>query len=163
MSHQSVTCRRGYLLWLTAVVLIAISGFGQTEPDPWLILVSGEKGFINAHRTRQNLVSAFGASNVVDQDVDVGEGETVPGTVLFPKDPKLPIEILWKDPDKKTQPSLPRLRGARAAGKPCTTFRWGRLLKIWSALTVGRSTYLVLGRTIPGQSCHGIRGRLRQN
>jgi hypothetical protein len=60
------------------------------------------------------LVRAFGASNVVDQDVDVGEGETEPGTVVFSKDAPRSIEILWKDPDKKTKPSSATISGKRS-------------------------------------------------
>jgi hypothetical protein len=62
-------------------------GFGQAAPDPWLILDSGERGPINVHTTREDLVRTFGAANVVDQDVDIDEGEIVVGTFLFPKDP----------------------------------------------------------------------------
>jgi hypothetical protein len=56
LSDQSLTCRSGYLLSLTAVALVAISGFGQAEPDPWLILVSGEKGSINAKALDRDIV-----------------------------------------------------------------------------------------------------------
>jgi hypothetical protein len=91
--------------------LVTMLGSGQASADPWLILASGEKGPINAQTTRQDLVRAYGASNVVDQDVDVGEGETEPGTVVFPKDAQRSIEILWKDPDKKTEPSSATISG----------------------------------------------------
>ena len=65
-SNQPATCRRGYLLWLTAVVLIAISGFGQAEPVPWLILVSGEKGSINAHTNINILIDNIGCPECAD-------------------------------------------------------------------------------------------------
>ena len=68
-----------------SVVLMAasISAFGQTAPGPWLILATGERGSINAHTTREDLVRAYGAANVVDQHADVGEGEIEPATFLF--------------------------------------------------------------------------------
>lgn len=53
----------------------------------------------------------YGASNVVDQDADVGEGEIEPETVLFPKDPARRIEILWKNPDKRAEPASASIRG----------------------------------------------------
>jgi hypothetical protein len=106
---QSLTfLRRGCLLWLVVVLLVAISALGQAVSDPWLILASGEKGLINAHTTRGDLVRAYGASNVVDRD---GEGETEAGTVVFPQDPQRSIEILWKDPEKKAEPSCLTISG----------------------------------------------------
>ena len=82
----------------------SLSAFGQADSDPWLILASGEKGSINAHTTRKDLVRLYGASNVTDEDVDIGEGEMQSATLLFPNDSELKIEILWKDPDTKTEP-----------------------------------------------------------
>ncbi len=94
-----------------------IVGFSQYMPDPWLIIASSEKGAINGHTTRADLVRAYGKANVIDQDVDVGEGETEPGTIVFPKDPKRSIEILWKDPDKKTQPAAAQIEGKASLWK----------------------------------------------
>jgi hypothetical protein len=100
---------------LAGVVFLAtILGSGLAESDPWLILTSGEKGAINAHTTRQDLVRVYGASNVVDQDVDIGEGEMQSATFLFPKDPERQIEILWKDPDTKAAPESAGILGKKS-------------------------------------------------
>jgi len=115
-----------------------MSGFGQAKPDPWLILVSGESAPINAHTTRQDLVRAYGAPNVVDQDIDVGEGETQPGTVVFPKDPARLIEIVWRDPDKKTQPSFAQIQGSTSRWKAAHSVSLGTSLKEMEHLN-GRS------------------------
>ncbi|MGB6383621.1 MAG: hypothetical protein WBE45_04670 [Terriglobales bacterium] len=88
--------------------------FGQAQVDPWLILASGEKGTINSHTTRKDLVRTYGAANVVDQDVDIGEGEMQSGTFLFPEDPQRQIEILWKDPDHKTAPESAQILGKKS-------------------------------------------------
>jgi len=85
--------------------------FSQATTDPWLILATGAKGVINIHTTREQLVRLYGASNVVDQDADVGEGEIEPETVLFPKDPKRRIGIFWKNPDKRAEPASASIRG----------------------------------------------------
>jgi hypothetical protein len=94
--------------------LVTALGFGQAAPDPWLISASGEKGSISAHTTRQDLVRMYGASNVVDQDVDIGEGEMQPGTFLFSKDSERQIVILWKDPESKTAPESADIWGKKS-------------------------------------------------
>jgi len=107
---------RGWLgstprLFTGLAFLATISAFGQTANDPWLILKSGENGPINVHTTREDLVRAYGASNVIDQDADVGEGEIQPLTVLFAGDPQRRIELLWKDPGQETEPAFATIRG----------------------------------------------------
>lgn len=120
---------------------MTILSFGQSEPDPWLILVSGEKGAITAHTTRQDLVGTYGASNVVDKDVDVGEGKTEPGTVVFPNDPQRSIEILWTDPDKKTLPASAQIEGDASRWKTVHSISLGTSLKELERLN-GRAFHL---------------------
>ena len=103
--------------------------FGQAPPDPWLLLASSDKGAINGHTKRDELVRVYGKSNVVDRDVDVGEGETEPGTVIFPKDQKRSIEILWQDPDKKTHPASARIQGEASLWKAPHGISLGTSLK----------------------------------
>ncbi len=50
------------------------------------------------------LIHAFGAGNVVRDDIDIGEMTTEPGAVIFPKDAKRRIEVLWHDIDERRQP-----------------------------------------------------------
>jgi len=89
---------------IVVAALATVSGWGQDTADPWLILASGEKGGITLDTTRADLVRKYGAANVVDRDVDVGEGEMESATFLFPNDSERQIEILWKDPETKTAP-----------------------------------------------------------
>ena len=107
--------RSGSIFQLAGFAFLATTlGFAQAAPDPWLILASGERGSINAHRTRHDLVCMYGAVNVVDQDVDIGEGEMQSATFLFPKDPERVIEILWKDPGTKTAPEAADIFGRKS-------------------------------------------------
>jgi hypothetical protein len=86
-------------------------GFCQATPDPWLIHRDDAKGLINYRVTRVDLVQRYGAANVVDQEVGVGEGDTDTATVLFPKDPQRRIEILWQDREKEAYPSSVTISG----------------------------------------------------
>jgi hypothetical protein len=114
---------------VAAILFLARSGCAQSPSNPWLILGNGKKATITAHTTRLDLVHMFGASNVVDRDVDVGEGETQPGTVLFPRDPKRLIEILWMDLDKKTQPTSAQIQSGRSRWKSVYNISLGTSLK----------------------------------
>jgi len=113
---QSVAFFRGrFSVCLGGLTLLAaMTAFGQAQADPWLIIAGGKKGAINSHTTRKDLVRMYGAANVVDQDMDIGEGETQPGTFLFPKDPQRQVELLWKDPDNKTGPKSAHIWGKKS-------------------------------------------------
>jgi hypothetical protein len=43
------------------------------------------------------LATVFGSENVTFTDVDGPEGTRIPGSVLFPKDPKRRLEVIWND------------------------------------------------------------------
>jgi len=60
-----------------------------------LIMPGKSVGPITPRSTRADLVKAFGAANVKNATIYLSEGETVPGTVVFDKDPKRRLEITW--------------------------------------------------------------------
>src|SRR4051812_9454103 len=56
---------------------------------------------ILGHTTSEkNLISYFGASNVKHQKVNLGEGETANGTVIYPNEPKRRASFVWKNTKK---------------------------------------------------------------
>jgi len=115
---------------LTGFVLLgSTAAFGQAAADPWPILPGGEKGSINVHTTRRDLVRMYGAANVVDRDISLGEGETAPGTVIFPKDPQRAMEIVWKDPDKEAEPDSLTIRGCSSRWRTLHNVSLGASLK----------------------------------
>jgi hypothetical protein len=84
-------------LVIALIAATSLLSFCQSSNHSWTIRLQGEDGPISSHTTRADLGRQFGAANVTDKDVDVGEGETEHGTVVFPNDPKRMIQILWKD------------------------------------------------------------------
>jgi hypothetical protein len=122
------TCRDRFVV-AAFLLLLAFPVSGQVASDPWLILADGKQGSINAHTTREDLVRAYGANNVVDGDVDVGEGEVDPGTILFPSDPENSIEILWNDVENKTDPGSLTIRGNKSRWKALHEISLGTTLK----------------------------------
>lgn len=111
------------------ILLLAFPVSGQVASDPWLIPADGKQGSINAHTMRQDLVRVYGANNVVDRDVDVGEGEVEPGTILFPSDPERSIDILWNNVEKKADPSSLTIRGNKSRWKAPHGISLGTTLK----------------------------------
>jgi hypothetical protein len=43
------------------------------------------------------LVQTFGQQNVREGNIHLGEGESSPGSIIYPNDPQIKIEITWKD------------------------------------------------------------------
>src|SRR5687767_7709883 len=66
---------------------------------------------ITAVTTRSDLVSKYGAANVVDTVIYLAEGEMSPGAVLFPGDSMRRVEITWKDAGSMARPATIHLNG----------------------------------------------------
>jgi hypothetical protein len=59
-----------------------------------------------AHDTSEaKLIAAFGAKNVVFEEVSGSGGTKLNATVLFPNDPKRRLEVLWIDEETRTKPA----------------------------------------------------------
>ncbi len=74
--------------------LLLVSGAALAK-DNTLIVPGQSVGPITPRFTRNDLVKTFGAANVKNASVYRGEGQSVPGTIVFDKDPKRRMEITW--------------------------------------------------------------------
>ena len=97
-----VRCTLICMLVCVAVSLAAVPEPRQTAKkessrQDWFIDPSGRAGAIRRTATRADLVRTYGPGNVQDGPMDIGEGETVPATFLFPSDPKRRIAIFWEN------------------------------------------------------------------
>lgn len=86
--------------------LAAIFLFAACSPKPTdgfdLNVALGERvGAIKADTTRNKLVELYGAENVADTAYPIGEGETLPGTIVFPGTSR-EATIVWA-PDRKNE------------------------------------------------------------
>lgn len=87
----------------------------QSSDTLWLFGASPEQDAIRAHTTENLLVRQFGATNVKDDSLDVGEGQMVAGTVLFPTDSARRVEIFWDDSaPAHTRINMLRVRGTHS-------------------------------------------------
>jgi hypothetical protein len=95
----------------------------------WLRPDSGTAAVVDAGTSERDLVARFGSPAVTREDVQVGEGETRPATVLFAGDSLRHLEIIWRDSSARARPSIVRLYGDRSA------WRVGRGVTLGMSLT----------------------------
>jgi hypothetical protein len=76
-----------------------------TPKHDWIIEPGVRVGPITASTSAEDLRKAFGASAVVDKDIDIGEGTTEPGTDIYETIPGKRLAVLWKDPATRKNPS----------------------------------------------------------
>lgn len=86
-------------------------------------------GEITARTSKADLIRIFGSKNVRDAKIGLGEGETVPGTVIFPNNPSKSLEIVWKDKKSKKSPDFIQLSGDKSLWKTKEGIRLGTSLK----------------------------------
>lgn len=79
-----------------------------TRPADTLFLDSGS---ITEQSDEAALRRIFGDANVKQDRIEIGEGETLPGTVVFPADSSRELMILWTDTVGRRLPSRLILRG----------------------------------------------------
>lgn len=114
---------RAFVLMVLVAALLA--GCGGSEPTPgtsfppsaaedWTIIPGVRAGGLSRSSSEADLARAYGAANLSDSAIALGEGETSPGTLLFPDDPQRRIEILWVDPVSRRAFRRLVLRGERS-------------------------------------------------
>jgi hypothetical protein len=80
----------------------------------WQIVPRRSAGFITLESNEGDLRQHYGSAVVSSERIELGEGETAPGTILFPADSLRRLEILWQDTLKRERPSRLVLRGQRS-------------------------------------------------
>lgn len=95
---------------LLCTALVACSARPTAEPD-WNIVPGQSAGAITRVSSEQELVAAYGKGAVAPSRIELGEGETAPGTLLFRTDSTRRLEITWKDTVALTQPARIVWRG----------------------------------------------------
>ncbi|MDD5542278.1 MAG: hypothetical protein PHX83_03820 [Acidobacteriia bacterium] len=94
----------------------------------WQIIPGKCLGKINVGTNEADLVRIFGRGNVRREDLDIGEGGTVPGTVLYPEDNEKRVEIFWKNQQWQI-PTEARIRGNASVWKTRKGISLGMSLK----------------------------------
>jgi hypothetical protein len=74
-------------------------------------------GDISATSTQEDLRQLFGEEHVQQGVIDLGEGMSQHGTIVFANDPEKRLEILWKDEVNHREPSMIRVSGSSSLWK----------------------------------------------
>jgi len=77
-------------------------------------LATGGSGPVTAETSEADLRQRFGADALEAARIELGEGETAPGTVLFPADSLRRMQIVWRDTVARRQPARLILRGSKS-------------------------------------------------
>jgi hypothetical protein len=70
---------------------------------------------ITSDMTASDLADRFGAANVTDGQIDVGEGFYEPGTIVFADIPEHRAEFTWRQAAAKRAPDTVWIRGEKSA------------------------------------------------
>lgn len=106
--------------------IAAADSFGQTS---FQIVPGKQAGPITARTTEADLKKIYGGRNVKAGDVGLGEGETVPGTIIFPDDPQKRLEIVWKNAKTRKSPDYVQFAGEKSLWKISPGIGLGTSLK----------------------------------
>lgn len=60
------------------------------------------------------LIRSFGSGNVQRALIEIGEGEKAAGAIIFPKDGKRRLELVWRDGGKRRRPATIHIREGSA-------------------------------------------------
>ena len=83
----------------------------------WIIVPGERVGRITAATTATDLISVYGATNVRNEEVYLGEGFSEMGTGLYLSDESKTLRILWQDPEEKARPASIQITGATSVWK----------------------------------------------
>ncbi len=96
---RNITCLLS-LICLTQLLNIQVAC-----AEDWIIEPGKSLGPITRDTSEQDLIRLFGAQNVNQTTIDIGEGETQEVTEIFPDDPSKAATIFWLDAKTRKTPS----------------------------------------------------------
>jgi hypothetical protein len=132
-----------------------------TAADTVWRLEPGEgAGDITARSSEAQIIRRFGRRNVARVDVSLGNGQVEPGTIVFPKDPRRKIDILWKNRTVRTSPRYARVSGEDSVWSLKPGVRLGKTLEELETMNGAPLTLSGLGGSNGGTVVSWNRGTL---
>jgi hypothetical protein len=103
--------------WLLALFLMSCT---SQQPEPakggplWLWGETATQDAVRATDTELTLRARYGAANVTRERINVGEGETAPGVVLFARDSTRRLQVQFVDTNALREPIRATATGRRS-------------------------------------------------
>jgi hypothetical protein len=126
MSIEIKSINRLFACLSLCFFIFAGHSFAQTS---FQIVPGMTVGAISPRTSEADLRKIYGSKNVRSGKVGLGEGETVPGTILFPNDPSRRLEIAWKNAKLKKNPDFVQFSGDQSRWKISPNIGLGTSLK----------------------------------
>ncbi|HET9250952.1 MAG TPA: hypothetical protein VFP58_02395 [Candidatus Eisenbacteria bacterium] len=115
--HAAVRASRRTATPLLVLLVAGLAAFGcqkRLASGAWEIVPGQRIGLVNRTEGEIDLQMGYGAQNVRPATVQLGEGETASGTVVFPDDSTQRIEVLWHDTAQRRYPAAAILAGTKS-------------------------------------------------
>jgi hypothetical protein len=113
----------------SARLQVAVDSAGSSTPSLWRIVPGRGAGPVTATSSEGDLARRYGSAAVKPTRIELGEGETTSGTVLFPDDSSRRAEIVWQDTTSRSRPARLILRGRHSEWKVGPGISLGTSLK----------------------------------
>lgn len=148
------------ILWWTLTLAAHLPA--QDAPDVrWQITPGVRVGPITATTSEQELQRIFGREQVVAADIEIGEGFTEPGSILYPSDPTKRLQIIWADAER-TRPREIRINDPHSRWHTRNGLTIGSDLKSIERLNGKPFRLLGFGWDYSGTIYHAGSGRLAE-
>jgi len=93
------------------VLLASMPTLAQDAAHDWRIVPGERVGPITADVSEADLVDLLGRDVVEPGEIHMGEDFFEPGAVLYPRDPRRKLEVVWGDTTRRALPTRVTLRG----------------------------------------------------
>lgn len=153
---------RSVLVIGLVAVMVCAAALRATAQSNWEIVPGRSVGPITKDTSEKQLIKIFGSRNVQQVKVDVGEGETQPGTVIFPNDPQKKAFILWRDAATRQGPETVRINSKGSLWKTDRGITIGTSLKTIEGLNGGAFALAGFGWDYGGTVLHANGGKITE-
>jgi hypothetical protein len=151
-------------IFFSFILIFSLLVICQTaaKAQNWVIVPGRSVGQIRAGTSERDLIKIYGRKNVKRAEINVGEGETVQGTILFPNQPRQRAFVLWKDAATRQNPESISIRDKNTFWKTSRGITMGTTLRTIEKLN-GRAFALTgFGWDYSGTVLHSNGGILKE-